>query len=942
MNAWIRAIENASFSKLKDRVARLERELGHRSSASLPVLPPRPQSQSMSSPSPAPAPSSAQTGTLSPVLASGVVVKSSSADFQDLQNPRKLSSNLSLPVQSDLASGFAVEARGDMAESGIDLLSNVRNSLRPASTKPFQGTLELLVTCSIINAIEALPQQYALAFVVRAHRRPVTRAGERERPVWESIGHTEANELADPHLLKPTLDLTFCTTIPLQEDGSGLFEYLFELSLVEDLDNEQALKPLGGVSCTSDDIVLWRGKSLSLKIRPRSTTVGDSSVQGWIAIQPLEPIAYMTPRVAAPFVVCPQTRVNFESVRRQYAYQNSLDQVVRFDEVLSEAPLLFVAAIQFLDLLIREEKALTREFEDVTFGDPHVENLRKQQASFHLTLVTTYQESMSYLAAFDGRGFRASVMKKEEEVQFLPINCHIHELVVEEVGSSGGVAVYDVVTFGAPAAHQLGFKRGGLITLTQEKVEQGEGGREARGGVLGLTDNVMSFFGGRKRHSLLPPAAGTAASAAASFASQSGTPSLPPARTQRSQLLSTFDLFCNRCEEFLTQVSLPDFESAEAERTLQDLITRLDWILTSARSLPVVDSDEHERLRETITAATLPTFQNASRTVLSGNGADFGLDVLKGSLQSLQSKTQALVFSMSHAFDARVVQEDAASLTSIPLVLRRDLILSQCLVALVTIFTSNLNRQLADETFLNQLAAIGYLVQFESLLSTSGDETGMLEDMYTAMRDLDNVFLRLGKSQTPEKEPLLLEGTRSRIIVTFNLAEEHFQKLPRPLREGRLISVIPCLFTQGINEAQTFANTLGDTGLQEEINSASFETLQKYCQSFRGFRQSVPGLEFATDPTLKIMDDVLQRLGGAIELARRERKKSPSILFLTEEITRRVRGGRLTSCKSAKDRTAMAVTLEETYLLVQNHHVPNLIYSFLCFDANPPPPLPSP
>ena len=128
----------------------------------------------------------------------------------------------------------------------------------------------------------------------------------------------------------------------------------------------------------------------------------------------------------------------------------------------------------------------------------------------------------------------------------------------------------------------------------------------------------------------------------------------------------------------------------------------------------------------------------------------------------------------------------------------------------------------------------------------------MLEDMYTAVNDLETVSLRFGRTQDISKEPLTLEGTRSRIIATINLTDTHYKLLPRPLREGRLISLIPCLFTQGINEAQTLANTLGGTALQDEINAASVETLQKYCTAFKSFCQNSPTVDSLTDPKLRV------------------------------------------------------------------------------------------
>lgn len=128
--------------------------------------------------------------------------------------------------------------------------------------------------------------------------------------------------------------------------------------------------------------------------------------------------------------------------------------------------------------------------------------------------------------------------------------------------------------------------------------------------------------------------------------------------------------------------------------------------------------------------------------------------------------------------------------------------------------------------------------------------------MLNAVNDLETVGLRFGRAQDVQKEPLTLEGTRSRIIATINLHDQHFKLLPKALREGRLIPVLPCLFTQGINEAQTLANTLGGTALQDEINATSIETLQKYCIAFKNFCQ--------TNPTFAATQEANQRVRNSL------------------------------------------------------------------------------
>lgn len=126
----------------------------------------------------------------------------------------------------------------------------------------------------------------------------------------------------------------------------------------------------------------------------------------------------------------------------------------RNEKVLSESPYLFVVSKRYLELLLEEEKAIAREYGDYSFYDPYLENIRKQQLSFHLEMVQKFQDQLRFqkktkeitisliigfffmtissLASGITDSFRPSVVKKEENAQFFPINCHTHELIVDE------------------------------------------------------------------------------------------------------------------------------------------------------------------------------------------------------------------------------------------------------------------------------------------------------------------------------------------------------------------------------------------------------------------------------------------------------------------------------------------------------------------------------
>jgi hypothetical protein len=93
---------------------------------------------------------------------------------------------------------------------------------------------------------------------------------------------------------------------------------------------------------------------------------------------------------------------------------------------------------------------------------------------------------------------------------------------------------------------------------------------------------------------------------------------------------------------------------------------------------------------------------------------------------------------------------------------RRDDVFSQVLTALITSFYLKLSEHFTHPQFLEQIREIGFLAQFESLLSTFGDESGMLEDTCVAVAELGTVTFQLGAlSRNPDlRFDFHISGTR--------------------------------------------------------------------------------------------------------------------------------------------------------------------------------------
>uniref|UniRef100_A0A3P9N010 Inositol polyphosphate-4-phosphatase type II B n=1 Tax=Poecilia reticulata TaxID=8081 RepID=A0A3P9N010_POERE len=244
------------------------------------------------------------------------------------------------------------------------------------------------------------------------------------------------------------------------------------------------------------------------------------------------------------------------------------------------------------------------------------------------------------------------------------------------------------------------------------------------------------------------------------------------------------------------------------------------------------------------------------------------------------------------------------------IVQRRHAVFSQGLSAIVCGFMLKLFGGLEDPEFLQQLLCVGILAQFEGLLSTYGEEVGMLEDMEVGVADLSSLAFAVTEAQTERPDDLqpTLTGAWGGFVVEVPLPSESFRSLPEELKAGRLIRVEPVLFNIGINQHQSLAERFGDSSLQERVNQQSCERLKAYCNKLR---EKLPNMgETETPP------DLLSSLDRSMESKKR---KNVEVLWLAASVCRKVNGVRLTSCKSAKDRTAMSVTLEQCSILREQH-----------------------
>lgn len=299
---------------------------------------------------------------------------------------------------------------------------------------------------------------------------------------------------------------------------------------------------------------------------------------------------------------------------------------------------------------------------------------------------------------------------------------------------------------------------------------------------------------------------------------------------------------------------------------------------------------------------------------------------------------------------------------------RRDVCFSQALTSLVSALMARLWCRPPDPGFLTLLTTLGPLVSFEGLLSLHGEDVTIVNDMIVAVEDLRSVEFALvlverrgprnkSSAANPRKVghvvagtgcdvngtadngahlPLIsvssfplprLTGSRNSLKVLLPVPDWVYSQVP--LHTNMTFSVTPVFFNIGINQHATIAEKLGLTSIQHKNNTDNFRILADYVRRYKKL-----GLfNLSNTETQKRMSWLQkeQQVDDLISILRSEvgssKSKNVDVLDLTEQIVIHLDGIRFTSCKSGKDRTGMAVSLEQTNILSREFDLADTEYN---------------
>uniref|UniRef100_M4B7H8 PH domain-containing protein n=1 Tax=Hyaloperonospora arabidopsidis (strain Emoy2) TaxID=559515 RepID=M4B7H8_HYAAE len=235
-----------------------------------------------------------------------------------------------------------------------------------------------------------------------------------------------------------------------------------------------------------------------------------------------------------------------------------------------------------------------------------------------------------------------------------------------------------------------------------------------------------------------------------------------------------------------------------------------------------------------------------------------------------------------------------------------------------------LNGSALHQTQLDRAPTFGFLMNFESLLSTQGKEYGMLEDFAAGARWLRNVFIQFRRHTTTGSFFSFRKYTppgsnavdHNCFLLTIGIDSSHMSVLPQSLAsgDGTVRERVNRDNLQELKRIYALYRQLRMDEMENRIRES--HRARSNSGASLGAAEDADGAATAMDRhDLQALDDLQVQIEHHICSSTSQYKKNVALLMDSSDFCRALGGARVTCCKSGKDRTAMSVTLEQTRLL---------------------------
>ncbi len=532
-----------------------------------------------------------------------------------------------------------------------------------------------------------------------------------------------------------------------------------------------------------------------------------------------------------------------------------------FGEWMYESRMSLLVPSALLKLFIAWNKSLKSDLQSLRQElDP------RELRPVHLRHVSAnldhYQRALDCLDNYSGPCFKQSIRRDQLEFLFHPTNLHLQRFYVKVKR----LHLRDFLTSGTCAAVALKFREGGCLQL-RKRIKELTGGKEETSKsestdlYSGPRDELLQV--GRKLKQLT-------VKLDEDSSSQQSSRILLELGHQFKALVDSYSA--------VPKISVLEDNVRFAIEKGKSALKRLE---KTSKKRPDVGDREEKWLR---------MWKNEVRNVAEA------LEQLR--VVCLENQLCQLLF-----FHIPDPKNDSLRLRY-ALQLRRDVILSQAVSTVCTGLLANLwlfdERKIDNILMASNWHRSGPLVTIISHLSCYKDEKSMMEDMQEAWRQVGAICrFRLTELTEPTCLPSI-EGTRSDLLISLPVPKILFPKVCEKFKEGAPFRVFPIFWNQGINTDALVAHSRGKDSLQQEINREALRDLHNYIQ-----RETE---EVSTVPNVKQAKYCYEQLKTLLS---ENRPIDEKILKWAAKATRALNGILLISCKSGKDRTGMAVTLEE-------------------------------